>query len=104
MADEIKVNATEWNSLPKDDQKKIQTLLEYTGFLNGRMNITPDPTVRASAAGLGGVGAQPAGFCKIGCDIGEATAVAACAVLSGPAAPVCIAAAHAAAEICRKQC
>jgi len=103
MADNIKVNSTEWNTLTKDDQERVKNILAVTGLLKGGISITPDPSVKASAAGLSGGGFQPAAsFCKIGCDIAEAAAVAACAAT--PAPQLCINAVHAAADICRQNC
>lgn len=108
MADDIKVNTNDWSGLSKEDQEKVTNILTATGLLKAGSSITPDANVK-SATGLGPAGAgglQPAwpNFCKIGCDLAEAAGVAACAALSGPAAALCIAAAHAGGEFCRSKC
>lgn len=102
MAD-MKLNAQEWTALSKDDQSKIAQVLRTSGLLGEHDNIVADSNIPATAVLGGGIKASGI-FCKIGCDIAEAAAVAACGTLSGPAAAVCIAAAHAAGELCRSKC
>lgn len=106
MADDLTVNAGDWGGLSSDDQEKVKSILTATGLLKSGSNITPDAGATA-VAGVGGAGSEPAAFisfCKIGCDLAQAAATAACAALSGPAAAVCIAAAQAGGEFCRSKC
>ena len=106
MANDLTVNAADWGGLSNDDQERVKSILTATGLLKSGSNITPDANVAAVAA-IGGAGTQPAAFinfCKIGCDLAQAAATAACAALSGPAGAVCLAAAQAGGEFCRSKC
>ena len=106
MADDLTVNAADWSALSSGDQEKVQSILTATGLLKSGSNITPDANA-AAVAGVAGAGIEPAAlinFCKIGCDLAQAAATAACAALSGPAAAVCIAAATAGGDFCRSKC
>lgn len=124
----IKVNEDEWNKLSEDERSGITKIMREHGFLSGSGDIVGDPSVpkakdtvvqaashlKSSARATksmalraaGGKGTAPAGFnwCEVGCDIAEAGAVAACSIYTGPAAPVCIAAAHAGGSFCRSKC
>jgi len=111
MADIISVNSGEWQVLSDADKTKLTAILTKSGLLRDA-TIQPDASApkalkQASASG-GGLPVQPAflgiNFCEIACDVAEAGAVAACGSLTGPAAAVCIAAAHAAANLCRSKC
>jgi hypothetical protein len=103
MAD-IKINASEWNALSTEQQTEITAILRRAGSIGDGDKIVPDAA--APEIGLAAADAiQPEGFwCKLACNGAEAAAVAACAALSGPAAAVCVAAAHAAGEYCRSKC
>jgi hypothetical protein len=106
MADDLTVNAADWNGLSSDDQEKVKNILTATGLLKSGSNITADPNT-ASLAAVGAADPQLAGFinfCKIGCDLAQAAATAACAGLPGPAAALCIAAAKAGGDFCRSKC
>ena len=100
----INVNAAEWNSLTGEQQNQIMGILRRTDLLKEGDRIIADansPRVGMLAEGA----VQPAGFwCKLACNAAEAAAVAACGLLSGPAAGICIAAAHTAGELCRSKC
>jgi hypothetical protein len=99
MADNIKVNSGQWQSLSKDDQERVSNILKTTGLLKEGATIAPEPSLAAAGVHVFG---NP--FCKIGCDLAESAAVAACALLTGPAVAICIAAAHAGGELCRSRC
>jgi hypothetical protein len=101
---ELKLNANDWNALPKEDQAQIVKLLQKTGLLKPGDILKPDPTAAASRGAALSPEAVGGMFCKPLCDIGEAAAVALCAALPPPANAVCIAAAHAGGELCRKNC
>jgi hypothetical protein len=106
MANDLTVNAADWKGLSSDDQEKVQNIMMATGLLKSGSKITPDPN-SASLAAVSAADPQLAGFinfCKIGCDLAQAAATAACAGLSGPAAAVCIAAAQAGGDFCRSKC
>ena len=99
---EVRVNAADWKKLGAEDQNKVTEAIQKhfrkaeivadAGAPKARM----DDVVRA-----GGIFSGP---CKLACDAAEAAAVAACAGLPGPAAAVCIVAAHAAGDACRNAC
>ena len=96
---EIKVNDQEWKGVSSEDQKNINNIMS-SYFKGGK--ITPDAATPPSPGVAKGLIPNP--FCKPACDIAEAAAVAACAGLSGPAAAVCVAAAHIAGDACRNGC
>jgi hypothetical protein len=101
---DIKVNADEWKGLSKEDRDKIQSIIA-ANFRDAK--ITGDSGAKAAMDAL----AQPRitafnfrnPFGSAACDIAEAAAVAACAALPAPLIPICIAAAHAAGNLCRKK-
>ncbi|MBB5342003.1 hypothetical protein [Tunturiibacter gelidoferens] len=96
---EIKIHAQTWNALSVEDKISIERILKDTKLLAPNDTLTADAAVVAPTD-------LPATdpFCKIACDIAEAAAVTACGSLSGPAVPICIAAAHAAGDFCRSKC
>ncbi len=120
---DIKVNASEWNQLSEKHRSEITAIMREHGFLAETQNIVADEaapkaaeTVRAAASHLQAsakaqktMATRPeaatasAGFCKIGCDIAEAAAVAACSLVPAPGNALCIAAAHAGGEFCRSK-
>ena len=105
MSDNIKVNSSDWKGLSNEDQEKITNLLKVTGLMKSGSNITPDETIKTAAMDLDTTSVAAAWpWCTIACNVGEAAAVAACATFSGPAAAVCVAAAHAAGQVCRDNC
>ena len=106
MADTIKVNSADWEVLSDADKGKLSGILKRTGLLRDA-TIAADASVKSvTRAGVAADSPAPQDsiFCKIGCDMAEAAAVAACATLTGPAAAICIAAAHAGEELCRSRC
>jgi len=116
MADNIKVNAGQWQSLSTDDRDRVTNILTMTGLLKQGSAITPDATAPQAAvipAGgvVGGAAPQlfginiPNPFCKAACDIAQAAAVAACtAGTAGIGLAVCLAAAQVAGDACRNSC
>jgi hypothetical protein len=125
----IHVNASDWDQISEGDRSKIASIMQEHGFLAKGEEITADKSappakevaraaashlqasakaVKSAGSGRAGVAAAGAagGFnvCKIGCDIAEAAAVAACSFVPAPGNAVCIAAAHAGGEFCRSKC
>lgn len=97
---DIKINESQWNSLSADQQEKITDILRSTNLLHEGGKVVADASVAALEGPI-----QTEGFwCTLACNAAEAAAVAACAALSGPAAAVCIIAAHAGGDLCRKKC
>lgn len=123
---DINVNASDWNKLSEEHKSQITSIMKENGFLTGAAKIVGDENapkaaeaVRATSAYLqasatshkaatpsGATASAEAGFnfCKIGCDIAEAAAVAACALVPTPGNAICVAAAHAGGEFCRSKC
>ncbi len=99
---DIKVNAQAWSGIAKEQQDKIQEILQKNRLLLAGDRIAPDPTAQAPEAGVA-MDAE-AGLCTLLCTVAETAAIAACAALPGPANAVCIAAAKAAGEFCRSKC
>ncbi len=103
---DIQVNNAEWTGLSKEDQDKIQAIIQ-ANFKDSKV-IGHAATLPAlqflDQANVYKFGlSRP--FCMAAGGIAEAAAVAACsAALSGIAVPVCVAAAHAAGEFCRSKC
>lgn len=99
MAD-IAVNDQDWSKLSNEDQMKINEILKTSGLISDG-----DAAVGASQpSALKPAWHIPNPLCKLGCNAAEAAAIAACATLSGPAAAVCVVAAHTAADYCRSRC
>jgi hypothetical protein len=123
---DIKVNASDWNKLSEEHKSQITSIMKEHGFLKGAEKIVGDAhapktaeAVRAVSAHLqasakahkaaapsGATAAAATGFnfCKIGCDIAEAAAVAACALVPTPGNAICVVAAHGDGEFCRSKC
>jgi hypothetical protein len=120
---DIKVNAQEWEKLSEGERSQITSIMKEHGFLTGADKIVADATAPPSAQavkeaathlasvarthkGITTAAATPAAFnfCKTGCDIAEAAAVAACALVPTPGNALCVAAAHAGGEFCRSKC
>lgn len=89
-------------SLSPQDRSRIQEILTNSGL------IKSGDAIEAATDSDSLMGFHwpkiPNPICQLGCNAAEAAAVAACAGLSGPAAGVCIAAAHAAGALCRSRC
>ena len=105
MADNLKVNKQDWAGLSQEDQTRISNILSATGLLKAGSSITPDAGSPSFAA-LTADSTEAFGinFCKIGCDLAEAAAAAACSAIPPPGNAICIAAAHAGGEFCRSKC
>lgn len=118
----IKVNAAEWNLLSDENKAKITSIMKENGFLTEAGEIEGDEgapkaadAVKASAAHLkasatshksAAIGTMTVESFKFkipsfACDIAEAAAVAACALVPAPGNLICVAAAHAGGEYCR---
>jgi hypothetical protein len=119
----LHVNAAEWDELTEEERRRISSIMEEHGFLTGSDRIVADAsapsakqvvktasnylaTVARDHKGISKAAAVQKTFnwCKVGCDIAEAGAVAACALVPTPGNVVCVAAAHAGADFCRSQC
>ena len=89
-------------SLSAGDRDRIQEILTNSGL------IKSGDTIEGAVEGEALMGFHwpkiPNPICQLGCNAAEAAAVAACAGLSGPAAGICITAAHAAGALCRSRC
>ncbi len=87
----IKINATDWNNLSKEDQGKIQKIIADN--FDGQSVSAGDDV---------GVTSNP--NCIAACNIAETAALQACDGLGFPANMVCAAAAHQAGDFCRSRC
>jgi len=97
---DIAVNEKEWNKLSDHDKARINEIMKTSGLI-----LEGDSIVGAKKPGvLTPAWHIPNPVCKLGCNVAEAAAIAACATFSGAAAAVCIAAAHTAADYCRSRC
>ena len=102
---EIAVNKTEWDNLDEDTRGKIQQIIganfkdvEIAGVADRESSATLLQN-RSLSFDLG----KP--FCNAACGVAEAAAVAACSAISGGiGVAVCVAAAHAAGDLCRSRC
>jgi urocanate hydratase len=102
---DVHVNAGEWKGLSAEDRAKIQSIIQAS-FKEMKISSTEKHPMAMEALANRKVAAFNFGkpFCTAACGVAEAAAVAACAALSGPAVAICVAAAHAAGDLCRKQC
>jgi len=119
----IDVNAAEWHSLTETDREQITSIMKEHGFLTGSDRIVADASAppamqvcKTAAKHLASVARDHKGiskaaavqkafnWCKAGCNIAEAGAVAACALVPTPGNIVCVAVAHAGADFCRSKC
>jgi hypothetical protein len=103
---DVKVNKAQWDGLPADERTKIQSII---GSHFKDTNIVGDHNVKSAEDTLSEFTLRPFNFtnplCTAGCGIAEAGAVAACSALSGGVlVAVCVAAAHAAGDVCRSRC
>lgn len=96
---QIPVDKEAWDSISDEDKKKIEnafkklhTIAPGDSFVGGAKQIKPEW--------------DPIGdLCRAGCDAAAAAAIAWCVANTGGAATaVCIAAAHAARDECRRHC
>jgi hypothetical protein len=101
---DIKVNAQEWKGLDEEDRAKIQSIIGAhfkDAKVAGDHKSEPAMKVLAQPRMTSFNFKNP--FGSSACGIAEAAAVAACAALSGPLVPICVAAAHAAGNLCRSK-
>ncbi len=89
-----------FGNLSADDQKRIANILQATGLAKHSPDLPDSDFKLAADAGTAGF----INFCKIGCDLAQAAATAACAALPPPLNAVCIAVAAAAGDACRSEC
>jgi hypothetical protein len=101
---DVKVNSQEWKGLSEEDRAKIQSIIsahfkdaKVTGHHEAELAMTALAQPRVTSFNF----KNPLG--SSACGIAEAAAVAACAALSGPLVPICVAAAHAAGNLCRSK-
>jgi hypothetical protein len=101
---EVKLNKAEWDGVSAEDRKKIEQII--ASHFQGVSLVGDSGTAKAEAL-LGQklhAFSFKNPFCPAACGVAEAAAVAACSALSGPAIPICVAAAHAAGDYCRSRC
>jgi hypothetical protein len=102
---DVQVNHAEWTGLSKEDQAKIQAIIQKNfkgSTVVGHATALPAVEFLDQANVYKFALSKPA--CTALCGVAEAAAVAACSLLSGAAVPVCVAASHAAGEFCRSKC
>lgn len=117
----IKINAADWSKAGAY-QDQITAIMREHGFITADEKIEgseSEPSVSevvktaashlsatAKASKAANAADKMAGlnWCKIGCDIAEAGAVAACALVPAPGNAICVAVAHKGGEICRSKC
>ena len=73
--------ANDFQSLSQDDQQRVAAILHATGLAKHSQDLPTGMT----AMNVGMPETQAINFCKIGCDLAQTAATAACASLSGPA-------------------
>jgi len=102
---DVKLNKSEWEGVSVEDRQKIEQIIA-SHFKDTRVvadaNAAPAKSLLAGRSMQSFSFANP--FCSAACGVAEAAAVAACSALSGPAVPICVAAAHAAGDYCRSRC
>lgn len=96
----VHVSQQLWSGISTDDQGKIETIFRNTGLIGAEDKMVPH-TEPSAALQLHTAG-NPA--CSIACNAAEALAISACATLGPLLGPVCVAAAHTAADYCRSRC
>jgi hypothetical protein len=100
-----RVNEQEWKDLSAQDKTKIQSIIRahFPGT-----TVAGHKGAKPSADALSQITLQfnfKDPYCSAACGVAEAGAVAACSLLGNPIAiAVCVAAAHAAGDICRSKC
>jgi hypothetical protein len=99
MAD-ITVEQGGWNGLSAADRERITQIMTDNRLIQTGDRLIPGATPVQYKVAF--AAANP--LCTLGCNVAEAAAVVACGLLTGPAVPICIAAAHAAADFCRSKC
>jgi len=101
---EIRLNASEWDRLSSEQKEQITGILEEAGLIKDSDTIIPDaaaPTFAALKLQLPTFGS----VCVNLCNVGEATAKAACQFLQDPIVrAACVAAATAGGTVCRSAC
>ena len=104
---DILVNKQQWDAVSADDQEAIVKGLRSTGALKIGDRIVPDPSAPPfdENTQLSPLWNPIADLCKAACDVAAGAAVAWCTVnTAGVALAVCLAAAEAARNECRRRC
>lgn len=97
MQTNVKIDDTVWNQLKPADQQKIQNIIDAYRLVPGNVNFVPTPHNPASKF--------PNPICNAACDVAQASAAAACLLISdGVLAAACLAAAQAAGAACHNNC
>jgi hypothetical protein len=98
MAD-IAVSANQWNEVSADERERIVQGLRQSGILGAEDKLVPSGDIKAQ-------GWNPIkDICKAACDVAAGTAIAWCTANTGGAATaLCVAAAEAAREECKRHC
>lgn len=95
----IPVPQARWDAVPEAERQKIEEGLRSVGALGADDHIAPgDPSLVAAWDPVGDL-------CRIGCDVAAGAALAWCtANTGGVATALCVAAAEAAREECKRHC
>jgi hypothetical protein len=99
---DVQVNASEWNGLSKEDRDKIQAIIA-ANFRDVTISAdnAAEPAMQALARPMASFNfSNPFGSAAY--NVAEAAAIAACSALPGPLVPICVALAHAAGNLCRR--
>ena len=99
-------NTNQLETLSPDDRGQILNILRATKLIGPNEDLSVLNNVQQTPRPPGPIDAQGIWkeICKAACDAAAAVAAAACAKLSGPAIPVCLAAVEAARNHCRSRC
>jgi len=102
----FKINDKQWNALSKEDQKKVTQLLKRVGSLQEGDQIVGDAAAPELPAGDAWPDWPkiPDFGCQFKCEVAGRAAQAACALLTGPAMGICMAAAELALDECKRRC
>lgn len=92
---DINVNANDWQGISAEDKRKITEILDRS--FKEQHTIVP-------SAGVDSDQVQVKGICTWGCNKAQELAEHLCNRLSGTAKSVCLVAAQAAGDLCRKKC
>jgi len=97
----IKVSQSDWNSISDAEKKAIQDGLTKAGTLRPGDTIVGDPASTTVTPQWDPVG----DLCRIGCDVAAGAGAAWCtANTAGAGLAVCLAAAEAVRQECRRHC
>lgn len=104
----LPLNEQQWFQLDSLQRNQIEDILNQSFLENGPVEIVPLPdghrldSIQPDSMSLGPKGVA---ICQMVCDVAEASAVAACSLLTDRVAmAACVAAARAAGKICKMGC